>query len=472
MATVTIQKKIILKTIKFVFWFTIGTILGFFLFVSFVVIIFQRANQNVAYPGISINGIDVSSKTEQHIKDLFLNKNNKIGNTKFVFLSDEYVATVSASELKLGYDQNTLAKQAISIGRGKNILSNISLIIQAYMNGINLPPLYHYSEDKLLSSLSPIIDKIGVDPIDALFTFQNGKVTAFRLSQDGQAVDIDRLKNHIGAKIPTVISPQKALVLTFQIPISVLKPKVTTEQANSLGLKELLGEGTSFFQHSIPNRIYNITLAATRLNGILVAPDEIFSFNKALGDISSFTGYKQAYIIQNGKTILGDGGGVCQVSTTLFRAILKAGFPIVERHAHAYRVGYYEQDSLPGFDATIYVPSVDLKFKNETGNYILIQTSINPNTQQLNFSLYGTTDGREVTINKPAIANLTPAPADEYQDDPSIQKGTIRQIDYKADGASVYFTRQVTKNGKTIISDKFVSNYIPWKAVYLRGTKE
>src|SRR5207249_4927169 len=83
--------------------------------------------------------------------------------------------------------------------------------------------------------------------------------------------------------------------------------------------------GVSYFAHSIENRIYNVELAASKVNGILVAPNEEFSFDKYLGDVSSLTGYKQAYVIQGGKTVLGDGGGVCQVSTTLFRALLNAG---------------------------------------------------------------------------------------------------------------------------------------------------
>src|SRR6185369_9618298 len=119
----------------------------------------------------------------------------------------------------------------------------------------------------------------------------------------------------------------------------------------------------------------------------------------------------------------GDGGGVCQVSTTLFRAALNAGLPIVERHAHAYRVGYYEEDSPPGFDATVYVPSVDLKFKNDTDHYLLIQTVIDPQELRLTFNLYGTKDDRKVTVTTPVVTNFRPAPADLYQDDPTLPKG-------------------------------------------------
>jgi vancomycin resistance protein YoaR len=251
-----------------------------------------------------------------------------------------------------------------------------------------------------------------------------------------------------------------------------LKPKISTDKVNNLGIRELIGTGTSLFQHSIPGRIYNVTLASSRLNGILVAPGEVFSFNNALGDVSAFTGYKQAYVIQNGRTVLGDGGGVCQVSTTLFRSVLNAGLPVIERTAHAYRVGYYEEDSSPGLDATVFSPSPDLKFKNDTKNYILIQTVVDPDTLRLTFYLYGTKDGRQVTISTPAVSNQTPPPPDLYQDDPTLPVGEIKQVDFSAWGANVYFTRQVVKNGKTIISETFNSNYRPWQAIYLRGTKQ
>ena len=280
------------------------------------------------------------------------------------------------------------------------------------------------------------------------------------------------IKENLNSQFEKIVSKQKPQNVVILISVKTLKPKITTDEANNLGIKELIGKGTSLFYHSIPNRVFNITLAAERINGVLIPPNEIFSFNKALGDVSSFTGYQQAYVIQNGKTVLGDGGGVCQVSTTFFRALLNAGLPITQRHAHAYRVGYYEQDSLPGLDATIYVPTVDLKFKNDTNDYILVQTQVDLATQQLSIFLYGAKDGRVVSMTAPVITNLTPPPPDSFQDDPTLPKGVVKQVDFKAEGSKVSFTRDVLKNGKKIISDKFISNYAPWKSVYLRGTKE
>ncbi|MBI2074869.1 MAG: VanW family protein [Candidatus Levybacteria bacterium] len=468
----SLKKKHILMLSKNLFWFLVGAGLGLFLLASFAYFTFQKLYSKTIYPGIMVNDVNFGGKTKEEVQRYFLEKNKKIAETKFVFYSGEKIATISAGDLDYGYNAILLANQAFYIGRSDNTFSNISLIFQSYLNGLYLSPSYHYSVDKLEQFLYPTTKDLNIEPIDALFTFQNGKVSAFRPSIDGQRVDMEALKNELKSKTFVVLKADKPLVVNINIPIKVIKPKVTTDRVNSIGIKELIGSGTSLFQGSIPNRMYNITLAAEKLNGILLEPNETFSFNKAVGDISVFTGYKSAYVIQNGRTVLGDGGGVCQVSTTLFRAVLNAGLPVVERNAHAYRVGYYEQDSPPGFDATVYSPSVDFRFKNDTGNYILIQTVVDPDIQRLTFLFYGTKDNRQVTLSQAVITSQSPAPEALYQDDPTLPKGSVKQVDFAASGANVYFTRDVTKDGKTIISDKFFSNYRPWQAVYLRGTKE
>lgn len=459
------------NTIRIGFWFSTGAFLSLFFISSFVFLIFQKANGNVAYPGVIVDGKNLGGMTKEKILDFYIKKNQEAGNTNFTFVNDnKNIATVSAKEIDFGYDEDLIASQAFSIGRSGNTLTNLYLMLKAYTTGVYLPASFRYSENKLNGFLADYYNSTNQKPVDALFKFENGRVITFRASMDGQEVDQDKLNQDIlssGKKI-MYLHPKN---VTIDILIKTLNPAITTESVNNFGIKELIGEGHSTFYHSIQSRIYNINLAASRINGALVAPGDTFSFDKTLGDVSSFTGYQQAYVIQNGRTILGDGGGVCQVSTTFFRAVLNAGLPIVERHAHSYRVGYYEQDSPPGLDATVYVPSVDLKFKNDTGHYILVQSFVDLNNLSLAFYLYGTKDQREVTIGQSVITNQTPPPPPLYQDDPTLPKGQVKQVDFEAWGADVYFTREVKKDGKIIISDKFVSNYQPWQAVYLRGTQ-
>jgi len=471
-------KQYFLIGLKSVVWFGIGVTLGLFFSVSFIYIIFQRIYGNKIYPGVYINNINVGGQTESDVLKYFVKQNQNIGKITFTFVYNQTapasfeVARTSAKELQLGYNAPLLAHQAYDIGRSKYLLSNIWTIFNAYLNGVFLSPSYFYNENTLMNVIQQISQKATIEPTDALFTFQNNRVTAFRLSSDGQEVDTDKITQTVSAKIPSLVIFHKMQNIIIPVSIKILKPKVSSEAVNNLGIKELIGTGESLFQHSIAGRIYNVTLAATRLNGILIAPGEIFSFDKALGDVSAYTGYQQAYVIQNGKTVLGDGGGVCQVSTTFFRAALNAGLPIFERHAHDYRVGYYEEDGPPGIDATVYVPSIDLKIKNDTEHWILIQTVIDPAILRLTFNFYGMNDGRQVTMTEPVVTNQTPPPPPLYTDDSTLPKGIEKQVDFAAWGAHVSFSRTVTKNNKVLLSDIFVSDYRPWQAAFVRGTKE
>jgi vancomycin resistance protein YoaR len=458
--------------VRAIFWFCAGASLGLFFFVSFAFLLYKYMYQDRIYAGIFVDGIDFSGKDKQDIVSYFSKKNEAMADSKIIFSYQNERIETTAKDLSLGFDEDLLAMQAYSIGRSRNLFSSLYLVTKAYISGIYLSPAYKFNEEKLAILLEPLKKKINLDPINAQFVIQNGKVTTFRSHQDGQRLDEERLKNTIATKIPMLARSSHAMTITMSIPIAIIKPEVTTEKVNTLGIKELLGSGTSLFKGSIPNRIYNIELASKRLSGILVKPNETFSFAKALGDVSAFTGYKQAYVIQNGRTVLGDGGGVCQVSTTLFRALLNAGLPIIERNQHAYRVSYYEQDMGPGFDAAVYVPSVDLKFTNDTKHYLLIQATVDHAAQRLTFDLYGTSDGRKVNISDPVILSTSPAPEPLYQDDPTLPKGVVKQIDFAAPGAKVYFTREVRRDGKLLYSDKFTSNYRPWQAVFLKGTKE
>ena len=324
-------------------------------------------------------------------------------------------------------------------------------------------------EEALKEKVFEIAKKINREPQDAKFAFESGKVTEFLPAKDGIELDSEAFKEKLNESLNSLAeSSDKSL--SFEIPVVKTPPQTATEKVNDLGIKELIGRGSSKFRGSIPSRIHNIQLASSTLNGLLIAPGETFSFNNALGDVSKFTGYQEAYVIREGKTVLGDGGGVCQVSTTFFRAALNAGLPITERQAHAYRVGYYEQDSPPGLDATVYGPSPDLKIKNDTPAHILIQAKADTKNLTLIFELYGTNDGRVSTVTKPVTTSVTPPGEDLYIDDPSLPAGTIKQTEHKANGARVTFNYLVTRNGEEIYKKTFISNYRPWQAVYLRGT--
>jgi len=467
-------KKIKKKHIKFAgklgFWFFIGVFITIFFGTSFAYLGYQKYYSEKVYPGISIDNVDFSNKTEDEVRNYYLQKNNQVSDTSFVLIFEDRVATISASDVNFGYNEDLLATQALSLGRGQYPFSNVNIIIQAYMDGINLSPSYKFSEEGLKEKLEPFYEEINKEPVEAVFNFEGGRVREFEASENGREVDEEKLSEQILSKGKQIIGSNEQKVIIIPVPVRVIEPSLTTEKVNEMGIRELIGSGTSLYKGSISSRAYNVGLGASRANGVLVPPGENFSFVEAVGDVSSLTGYKQAYVISGGRTVLGDGGGICQVSTTLFRAALDAGLPIVERHPHSYRVGYYEQDSPPGIDATVYVPSVDLKFKNDTNNHILIQSINDPVEQRLTFMIYGTSDGRITEISTPVVSNFRPAPEPKYEDDPTLPQGQVKQVDFAAPGATAFFTRTVTRNGEVILSDKFSSNYRPWQAVYLRGT--
>lgn len=452
------------------FWFLTGFLIAGTTIISICIIIFQNAYKDVAIPGVYVDDFLVSGMSKQEIEDIYNNKTQQIKDTTFSFTFEDLSATASAQDLGIGYDSDLISEQAVSLGKSPNLLTNIYIVMHSYVSGIRLTASHTFNEEAFFELIKPLKERAYKEPVDAQFVIENNRVTTFKYSEDGIQLDVEKARKFMDESLKSAIKGERK-EYSYSIPAIVLKPDITTEEANSFGIVEEIGSGTSLFKHSIPNRIHNVKLAASRVNGILVKPGEEFSFVKYLGDVSKATGYATAYVIQNGRTVLGDGGGVCQVSTTLFRAILNSGLPITERHPHSYRVSYYEEDSPPGFDATVFYPSVDLKFVNDTGNYILIQSEVDPVELRLTYKLYGKRDGRTVTVTKPVVSGYSPPPPPLYQDDPTLPTGTTKQVDWAASGATSTFQRIVKdKNGKVIIDEKYVSRYTPWKAVFLVGT--
>ncbi len=433
-----------------------------------VLLLYEISYKDEVYPGVVINERNFGGWKKKEVENFFVLKNKDFYKTKFVFSFEEKVATVSGEELNWGYNAKEISNCVFEIGRSGALLSNLQVKIKTFFRGVTLKTSYHFDEEKLREILSEFNQEVYLPPINALFQFKNGRVIAFQKEKEGRTLDIEKAIQEIKENLGK--SPQ---LIKIELNSHSIKPEITIDEINNLGISELLGKGVSYFWGSSPSRIHNIVLSTSRLNGVLIKPEEIFSFNQSLGDVSPVTGYQQAYIIKEGKTILGDGGGVCQVSTTLFRAALNAGLPIIERWPHSYRVSYYEQGGFgPGLDATVFLPSIDLKFRNNSPARVLIQAYVNTKTKTLSFELYGTSDGRKTTISKPNIWEQTPPPEDFYKDEPSLPRGVIKQIERKAWGAKVSFDWKIERAGEIIDQKTFFSFYQPWQAVYLRGVGE
>ena len=326
-----------------------------------------------------------------------------------------------------------------------------------------------FDREKVAEYVATLAEAIDRPAQDAAFQYVGGRVTEFIPAKDGLQLNQGQTTDDILARLAAMESEEKE-VFSLSVPIERSEPTITLGEVNNLGIKELLGKGVSTYRGSIAGRVHNVGLSSRRINGVLVAPGKVFSFNASVGEISGATGYAPAYIIRSGATVLDDGGGTCQTSTTTFRAALDAGLPITERWAHSYRVGYYEQNAKAGLDATVYAPGVDLKFLNDTPAHILVQTVVNTGARTLSVEIYGTNDGRQAAIVNHRVWDVVPAPPPRYQDDPTLPAGTTKQVDYAAAGAKAKFDYVVTRDGETVFAKTFYSNFRPWQAVFLRGT--
>ena len=268
----------------------------------------------------------------------------------------------------------------------------------------------------------------------------------------------------------TPVGLQNQTNVELDLPANTTPPQTTLSDTNDLGIKERIGFGESEYDHSIPNRIHNVNLTTNRISNIVVPPGKQFSFNKALGEVSAKTGFRSAYVIKDGRTELGDGGGVCQVSTTTFRAVLDAGLEITRRLPHSYRVSYYELNAKPGIDATVYAGETDFRFINDTPNHILLHGEADSENLYMKIEIYGTSDGRTTEIKDHEVWGYSPPPPPEYYPDPSLPTGVKKQIDWSVGGVKAKFTHVIRNaEGKVISKETYKSSYRPWAAKYLVG---
>ncbi|NWG07849.1 MAG: VanW family protein [Chloroflexi bacterium] len=319
----------------------------------------------------------------------------------------------------------------------------------------------------LLVPLKSQVDRL---PSDAKFIFNDDtrQLDLMENSKVGRTLDVD-------ASIQAINDALLRGEHTVALVVNEVQPRVAgTATGQELGITELVWAETSYFYGSGAERKQNIQAAATRFHGVLVAPGETFSMGQTMGDVSLENGFAEALIIYGGRTIKGVGGGVCQVSTTLFRAVFNAGYPIVERHSHAYRVSYYEQTAsgavdpkLAGLDATVYFPLVDFKFTNDSPYWILMETYMG--SDSLTWKFYSTKDGRSVTWETTGTKNVVSAPDPLFEVNQDLDKNQIKQVDWAANGADVTVTRTVWRNGAVYFSDTFTTHYQPWQAICQYG---
>lgn len=305
----------------------------------------------------------------------------------------------------------------------------------------------------------PVEPKIRLDPESVKFKFLTPP-------QSGAAVDREELL----ARLRKGLENGTSLVT---VPIKVVEPSLVRATPSSLGLNWTFGFGDSYFTGSAENRIHNIEVASKRLDGIILEPGETFVFNESLGPITYATGFVDGLIIINDRTIPGVGGGVCQVSTTMFRAAFLAGLPIKERWQHLYRVSYYElgPGNPPGFDASVYEQSLNMQFENDTAGHLMVKTDFDRAKKRLRFLLMGGAQKRQVKMSASRGAAIPPPPP-RIVANPNLRPGQREQTDHAVAGMRARVGRQVWLDGKLHLEDEFASNFVAWSARWEIGPDE
>ena len=310
-----------------------------------------------------------------------------------------------------------------------------------------------------------IVPEIETAAQDVIITMdENDNITFEGSAKDGLTVDKAALRTSLQLAMENSITALEATTKVIKGGVSV------PEELEEKGITQLISTGYTNFYGSPYNRKLNISVGMSKFNGVLVAPDETFSFLDTLGQVDASTGYYKELVIKDNETKPEYGGGLCQVSSTMFRAILYGGLPIVTRTEHSYAVSYYAYPNGYGLDATIYQPWPDLQFTNDTGNYILIQAYSDGNDAY--FKFYGTDDDRTVTMDGPYYSSYVSPPADVLIYTTELEPGVTQKEDSAHTGFDVDWYRTIISADGTETTENIYSHYQAWPAKYLVGISE
>lgn len=293
-----------------------------------------------------------------------------------------------------------------------------SMKIRQYLDTVIAPDIYREKED------------VTIDMDD------KGKVTFEGTGLYGRQLDLEAATKMMEYALNHNIS-------YFNLPLNREDPIVTilNDDLKGMGIKELVSGGETDFSHSPRNRIVNINNGLSKFYGHIVKPGEEFVFGETLGVVDGSTGYLKELVIKGNKTVPEFGGGLCQVSTTAYRAVLAAGYPVTSRRNHSYAVSYYKP---LGLDATVYPPTVEMKFLNDTPNHLLMQSFTLDNKAYYNF--YGTKTNRTVHMIGPYTGGWISPPAKKVEYSANLSPGETQVVGHAVPGVNVTWYRHVVYN--------------------------
>ncbi len=349
-------------------------------------------------------------------------------------------------------------------GRGWTVTpEELRAAIDLRGDGNQLTPTLDFTRFNDLFTL--IDDTLAAEPHPTVFDYDEARnrVLAFEVGNPGQIVDRAALEE---AMARAVASPEDRVV---EIPLILLNTGADFAQ-NPLGIRDLLAIGDSIYKGSPDYRLHNIAVGARKLDGLVVPAGETFSFLQSIGPFELRHGWVEGSVILEDKTEQGIGGGICQVSTTLFRAVLNAGLRIEERWPHLYRVRYYEMGPAPiGIDATIFSPGLDFKFRNDTEHPIMLRAHADEDIGALTFEVWGVNDGRRVEIVDHELQNWEDPPPDEGILEPTEDPEFEEQVEWAKRGVLAAFSRVIAWPDGSETRSTFRSSFVPWPNRYVVG---
>lgn len=339
----------------------------------------------------------------------------EINPSKLDFFSDYQKTDFAGLNVSLNEEDWALAS---SLVKQETVQGLDSVKIRNYLSSVIAPAIYREKADVTID-----MDK-------------NDKVTFDGTGLYGRELDVESATKMMESALSQKMTYVNLPLIRHDPVVTVLNDELT-----KMGIKELISGGETDFSNSPRNRIININNGLSKFAGHIVKPGEEFVFGDVLGPVDGSTGYLQELVIKGDKTLPEYGGGLCQVSTTAYRAALAAGFPVTSRRNHSYAVSYYKP---LGLDATVYPPSVDMKFMNDTPNSFVIQSFTVGNKAYYNF--FGTKTNRVVRMIGPYYSAWSSPPPQKTEISDKMAPGEVKVVGHAVPGVNVTWYRYVTYN--------------------------
>jgi vancomycin resistance protein YoaR len=347
------------------------------------------SNYGKIYQGVSVGGVDLGGKTPEEARNILEEQTaTELKEIKLSGPKEEF--TIPSKDVGVNFDAQATVERAYAVGRQGDVLKRISEGMKARW-GTVVPLVVSYNREQLWGGLSEMLDELNLKPVEAEFKVNDNGVSVTQ-SRSGRHVDEEKLLDEIEAGLPEGKSE-------YEVPIVTDEPKLTTEEAEKIKPTSRLGNYRTQYTLSTdksPKRVENLAIGSNAINGMLLAPGEIFSMNEVVSPLH----YNKTHVIINGKEDKADGGGLCQVTSTLYMAANYAGLEILERHPHATQLPYIR----PGMDATVWFGNengdgaLDMKFKNDTSSYILLREWV-VDDGYIYAEIWGSPTGREVEMD-------------------------------------------------------------------------